>query len=218
MRAALPYPRLPRMAASDHPEPNHRGETTKVRVLVAFEDARGVYREAIARAMGELRPDLEVRPAPLAEIDRELRGFDPHVVVCSRRNGKPPGGRGAWVQVPTDDEADDEERLARLCLDGERWDTEGPTLGEILAERGRDAPAPSRGAPDRGLLIGGPTRPTGARDRSSSPRPRPGGRAPRLSPTGARPCPAPRRPPPQAPRRGRGRSSARPPSSAGTTP
>ena len=102
-------------------------------MLVAFEDARGVYGEAIARALAELRPDLEVRPAPLAEIDRELRGFDPHVVVCSEPDGAHPGGRGAWVQVPTDDGADDDERLARLCLEGESWDTEGPTLGEILA-------------------------------------------------------------------------------------
>ncbi len=120
------------MDAPYHPEPDHRGQTT-VRVLVAFEDARGVYREVIARALGELRPDLEVRPAPLAEIDRELLGFDPHVVVCSRKNGEHPGGRGAWVQVPTDDGADDGERLARLCLEGESWDTEGPTLGQILA-------------------------------------------------------------------------------------
>gem|GEM_PF-1489095 len=103
-----------------------------MRVLVAFEDARGVYGEAIARALGGLRTDLEVRRAPLAEIGRELRGFDPHVVVCSQLNGERPGGRSAWVQVPTDDEADDEERLARMCLEGERWDTGGPTLGEIL--------------------------------------------------------------------------------------
>ena len=103
-----------------------------MRVLVAFEDARGVYGEAIARALAELRPALEVRRVPLAEIGRELWRFDPHVVVCSQLNGGRPGGRGAWVQVPTDDEADDEERLARMCLEGERWDTKGPTLGEIL--------------------------------------------------------------------------------------
>jgi hypothetical protein len=102
-------------------------------VLVAFEDARGVYGEAIARALGELRPDLQVRSAPLAELYRELRGFDPHVVVCSQLNGERPGGRGAWVQVPTDDGADDDGRLAQLCLEGERWNTEGPALGEILA-------------------------------------------------------------------------------------
>ena len=93
------------MDAFEHPEPAHRGET-KVRVLVAFEDARCMYGEAIARALGGLRTDLEVRPAPLADIGRELRGFDPHVVVCSRLNGERPGGRGAWVQVPTDDGAD----------------------------------------------------------------------------------------------------------------
>jgi hypothetical protein len=119
------------MEAHAHPKPARRG-ATKVRVLVAFEDVRGVYGEAIARALAELRTDLEVRQAPLAEIGRELCGFDPHVVVCSRKNGEHPGGRGAWVQVPTNDGADGEERLARMCLEGERWDTEGPTLGEIL--------------------------------------------------------------------------------------
>ena len=119
-------------APRTHPKPV-RTRDTKVRVLVAFEDVRSVYRDIIARALGELRPDLEVRPASLAETERELRSFDPHVVVCSQKNGEHPGGRGAWVQVPTDDEADDDERLARLCLEGERWNTEGPTLGEILA-------------------------------------------------------------------------------------
>ncbi len=105
---------------------------TKVRVLVAFEDARSVYGEAIAVAVGELRPALDVRSAALAEIYRELRSFDPHVVVCSRPNGEHPGGRGAWVHVPTEDGATDEERLARVCLDGERWRTDGPPLAELL--------------------------------------------------------------------------------------
>jgi hypothetical protein len=115
-----------------YPEPARLGET-RVRVLVAFEDARSVYGEAIARALKELRTGLEVRTAPLADIGGELCSFDPHVVVCSQLNGEHPGGRGAWVQVPTDDGADADGRLARLCLEGERWDTEGPTLEEILA-------------------------------------------------------------------------------------
>ena len=91
-------------------------DTGRVRVLVAFEDVRSVYRETIARAVGELRPALEVRSAALAEIERELGHFDPPGVVCSRPNGEHPGGRGAWVQVPTDDEADDEERLREGSL------------------------------------------------------------------------------------------------------
>ena len=119
------------MDARSHPI---RPRDARVRVLVSFEDARGVYGEAIARALGELRPHLEVRRSPLAEIGRELWRFDPHVVVCSQPDDGRPGGRGAWVQVPTDDGADgDEERMARMCLEGERWDTEGPALGAILA-------------------------------------------------------------------------------------
>ena len=106
-------------------------DTGRVRVLVAFEGARSVYRETIVRAVGELRPALEVRSAALAYIERELGRFDPHVVVCSRKNGEHPGGRGAWVHIPTEDGADD-ERLARVCLDGESWRTDGPPLAELL--------------------------------------------------------------------------------------
>jgi hypothetical protein len=103
-----------------------------------------VYREAIARAVGGMRPALEVRSASLAELGPELRRFDPHVVVCSRTGDGYPGGRGAWVQVPTVDGADDDGRPARICLEGARWDTDGPTLGEILGSWTR------RGAPPAG--------------------------------------------------------------------
>ena len=47
-------------------------DTGRVRVLAAFEDVRSVYRETIARAVGELRPALEVRSAALAKTEREV--------------------------------------------------------------------------------------------------------------------------------------------------
>jgi len=100
-----------------------------MRVLVAFEEVRSMYREVIARAIRDLRPDLEVYSGALGELEHELASIDPHVVVCSRpNNGAYPGARGAWVEIPTDDGAKDDERLAQICLDGERWKTEGPPL------------------------------------------------------------------------------------------
>jgi hypothetical protein len=100
--------------------------------LVAFEDARRVYRDAIAWTLSELRPAIEVSSVSLGALESELSSFDPHVVVCSRSNGEHPGARGAWVHIPTDDEASDDARLAQVCLDGERWRTDGPPLSELL--------------------------------------------------------------------------------------
>ena len=103
-----------------------------MRVLVAFEDVRSSYSRVIARAIRELRAGLDVRSIVLEELKRELVRFDPHVVVCSRPNGTHPSTRGAWVQIPSDDGLEDDERLARICLEGEHWRTDGPPLSELL--------------------------------------------------------------------------------------
>ena len=107
-------------------------QMSSMRVLVAFEDVRAVYRDVFARAIRELRPALSVRSASLGELEHELRRFDPHVVVSSQPSEVSASGCSAWVHVPTDDGLQDDERLARICLDGERWRTDGPPLVELL--------------------------------------------------------------------------------------
>jgi hypothetical protein len=37
------------------------------------------------------------------------------------------------VHIPTDDGLEDGERLGEICLEGDRWRTEGPPLSELLA-------------------------------------------------------------------------------------
>ncbi len=119
------------MATDKHPATAGQ-RTPSMRVLVAFEDVRSVYSRTITRAIRELRSGLSVRSRSLEELEHELRSFDPHVVVCSRPNGTHPGARGAWVHIPTEDGLEHEEKLARICLDGERWRTDGPPLSELL--------------------------------------------------------------------------------------
>ncbi len=58
-----------------------------MKVLVAFEDVRSVYREVFSRASRDLRPELEIYTASLDELEHELTSIDPHVVICSRPNG-----------------------------------------------------------------------------------------------------------------------------------
>jgi len=103
-----------------------------MRVLVAFEAIRSVYADIMARAIRDLRSGLHVRSTILEELEQELGSFDPHMVVCSRPKGMHPSPRGAWVEIPTDGELEEEKRLARICLDGEYWRSDGPPLSELL--------------------------------------------------------------------------------------
>ena len=112
-----------------------------MRVLVSFDGTHRSYRELIARALRKVRPHLEVRHAPLDDLDAQLLSFEPHVVVCSLPHSAAKGeakgadpdaraqsaSRGAWVTAPVDT-----SRLAEICLDGEVWNTDGPLLSEVL--------------------------------------------------------------------------------------
>ena len=119
------------MATKPHEATNIQ-QMSGMRVLVAFEDVRAIYRDLFARAIRELRPALSVRSASVGELEHELLRFDPHVVVSSRPSEVSAAGYSAWVHVPTEDGLGDDERLARICLDGERWRTDGPPLVELL--------------------------------------------------------------------------------------
>jgi hypothetical protein len=48
--------------------PALRAPSSRMRVLVAFEDVRSVYADAIARAIRDLRSGLSVRSAILEEL------------------------------------------------------------------------------------------------------------------------------------------------------
>jgi hypothetical protein len=120
------------MATDTHPTTTSQ-RTSSMRVLVAFEGIRSVYADVITRSICELRSGLHVRSAILEELEQELGGFDPHVVVCSQpKNMHASSVRGAWVEIPTEEGLEDEEKLARICLDGEHWRTDGPQLAELL--------------------------------------------------------------------------------------
>ena len=110
-------------------DPRH---TANMKVLVAFEDVRAVYRDVLVRAIRGLRPTFTVWSASLEELEHVLGRFDPHVVVSSQPNGTHPAGSGAWVHIPTGDALGADERLAEMCLEGDRWRTDGPPLSEVL--------------------------------------------------------------------------------------
>ena len=65
--------------------------------------------------------------AGLDTLGDKVARFDPHLVVCSRPNTVDPNGRPAWFELPPDP-----ERLAEICIDGQRSEATNPTLEELL--------------------------------------------------------------------------------------
>ena len=99
-----------------------------MRVLLSFEEKYRVYGQAMAAAIRQFRPDVEVAVVDGEGLEEEAERFDPQLVITS----------------PPAPESLVDDRLARIELSpepdqpskfrvGERqWETTNPTLGEIL--------------------------------------------------------------------------------------
>ena len=68
-----------------------------LRVLVANELRS--YREAIARVMRSVRPDVEVSEVEPDELDREVSRLHPSFVVCSRATDLVRSAVPVWVEL-----------------------------------------------------------------------------------------------------------------------
>ena len=99
-----------------------------MRVLLSFENNYRVYGQAMAAAIREFRPEVEVAVVDGEDLEEEAERFDPQLVICS-----PPASEN-----PVDD------RLARIELSpepdqpsrfrvGDRyWESTNPALDEIF--------------------------------------------------------------------------------------
>jgi len=99
-----------------------------MRVLLSFEKNYRVYGQAMAAAIREFRPNVEVAVVEGDDLESEVERFDPQLVITS-----PP-----LPENPVDD------RLARIELSPEpdqpsrfrvgdrQWESTNPTLGEIF--------------------------------------------------------------------------------------
>jgi hypothetical protein len=99
-----------------------------MRILVAFEDTRFLYRDVLSREIHNSRPKLTVRSAALGKLEEELKNFVPDVVVCSQPIDVHYRAKGAWVKLAPDDG----EHNSEVWLGKEHWSTKGPPLRELL--------------------------------------------------------------------------------------
>lgn len=69
----------------------------KLRILLANEPR--AYREAIAQAIHQLRPDVEIETAEPPDLDTSIRQFVPDMVICSEVTDTVRSNVRVWVEL-----------------------------------------------------------------------------------------------------------------------
>jgi len=95
---------------------------------VLFANAPLAYRQAMAMAIGRLRPEIEVLLADPEALDLEVERFRPDMVVCSHVTALVECRVPAWVDLYPDG-----ERMATIGIEGRRTKTAGIELDDLLA-------------------------------------------------------------------------------------
>lgn len=99
-----------------------------MRVLVAYEYRYRFYREVIAKAIADHRPQLQVRHSELEELAKELVLFDPHAVVSSQAyRFDTTNTVAAWVELHAEPSS-----AAQIHLGGKHEKASKLALVEVL--------------------------------------------------------------------------------------
>jgi hypothetical protein len=99
-----------------------------MRVLVSLEREYRVYMEAIAAAIREFRPDVEVAVADGRSLEAEVERLDPQLVIT----GPPVPENPVDEQLARIELSPDTAQPSKFRVGERRWESTNPTLGEIL--------------------------------------------------------------------------------------
>ena len=100
-----------------------------MRVLLSFEKNYRVYGQAVAAAIREFRPDVEVAVVNGEDLEEEeAERFDPQLVIRSPAASESPvRDRLACIEL-----SPEPDQPSRFRIGDRQWETTNPTLGEIL--------------------------------------------------------------------------------------
>jgi hypothetical protein len=99
-----------------------------MRVLISVEQGHNAYGEAIAAAVGALRPHLNVSAAAPESFEESLARLRPEVVVCDRPDPARSEETLAWVELSVDPDLPTRVRVGRR-----RWEISTASLGRLLS-------------------------------------------------------------------------------------
>ena len=101
-----------------------------MRLLLVFEEDYRVYMHAIAEAIREFRPYLDVALTDAGKLEAAVERFEPQLVICSSPIPTNPVDPQLVSSIELSPEPD---QPSRFRLGERRWEATNPALGEILS-------------------------------------------------------------------------------------
>jgi hypothetical protein len=99
-----------------------------MRVLLSFEEKYRVYGQAMAAAIRQFRPEVEVAVCDGEDLEEEAERFDPQLVIYS-----PPVSENLVdTRLARTKLSPEPDQPSRFRLGDRHWEITNPTLGEIL--------------------------------------------------------------------------------------
>jgi hypothetical protein len=99
-----------------------------MRILLSFEKDYRVYGQAIAAAIREFRPDVEVAACDGEDLDEEAERFDPQLVIRSPPDPENPlDARRARIEL-----SPEPDQPSRFRVGDRYWESTNPALDEIF--------------------------------------------------------------------------------------
>ena len=101
-----------------------------MRVLVAYENDKRIYRDAVTLGIQHARPHVEITVVDLQTLEEGVARFAPHLVICSPSIRVNPATicSSAWVVL-----SPYPERPSKICVEGERRELLNPSLEDLIA-------------------------------------------------------------------------------------
>ena len=118
----------PEAGPSAYPLADEVEPRVAIRVIVSFEEEYHAYGDAIAGALGDLRPQAELAVAEPTDLPTEVERISPHLVISSLPKAADPARTLAWVELPYEPGA-----AGAICFGGECLKAYGLDLGDLLA-------------------------------------------------------------------------------------
>jgi hypothetical protein len=105
-----------------------KGRAEQMRLLMSVARRHRTYGEAVAEAIGALRPRLQVTVVAPESFEEELTRLGPEVVVSDRPDPAGPDDALAWVEFFADS-----DHPSKVRVGGRRREIVNPSFIELLA-------------------------------------------------------------------------------------